>query len=445
LASQLRFEGPVLEDLLDRVRSEVGTGARIVAANRIRKGGVGGFFSKEHYEVLVEPGAPGAERVPASVASTATLGGQGRARVPMNILDLAEAVNDAERDNDTIDLVDTDGTSDGERDAFAAMLDRIARETAVDNEPEVIDDEPSVLVEPGPAAPVVAAPQPAMPPRRPALATKTIDNLRERADTARTRATAARVIDEEPAPAADPVDLAALADPDAPSLPIFRRAAKSIDVIERPENALLRLGLPARLIPRGVGTREMQGALMESLARLPVPPPLPHALGVVVAVVGTGPQPVLLARDISEELDLDPDRVVLATQAPLGEGIPAWLQVCDPATAEERRRSWRRREYPTVVACSLPPGREHLRWAREMLDSFEPTSTWAIVEAGWKSEDIRHWAEVLGGIDVLALRNLAQTVSPAAVLELGIPVARLEGQPATPIAWADYLMALARL
>jgi hypothetical protein len=440
LASQLRFEGPVLEDLLDRVRSEVGTGARIVAANRIRKGGVGGFFSKEHYEVLVEPGEGGAAPVPAAVTSTATLAGPGRARVPMNILDLAEAVNDAERDTDTIDLVD-DGPG-GEQDAFAAMLDRIARETAA--EPDAIDDEPSVVVEPDPA-PAIEAPTPAMPPRRPALATKAIDNLRERADTARTRATAARVIDEEPAPAADPIDIAALADPDAPSLPIFRRESKSIDVIERPENALLRLGLPARLIPRGVGTREMQGALMESLARLPVPPPLPHALGVVVAVVGTGPQPVVLARDISEELDLDPDRVVLATQSPLGDGIPAWLQVCDPATAEERRRSWRRREYPTVVACSMPPGREHLRWAREMLDSFEPTCTWAIVEAGWKSEDIRHWAEVLGGIDVLALRNLAQTVSPAAVLDLGIPVARLEGQPATPIAWADYLMSLARL
>ncbi|HEX5097486.1 MAG TPA: hypothetical protein VFX21_15765, partial [Acidimicrobiia bacterium] len=156
-------------------------------------------------------------------------------------------------------------------------------------------------------------------------------------------------------------------------------------------------------------------------------------------------QPVMLARDISEEIDMDPDRVVLATQTPLGEGIPAWLQVCDAATAEERRRSWRRRDYPTIVAVSLPPGREHLRWARAMLDSLEPTSTWAIVEAGWKLEDVRHWAEVLGGIDVLALRNLAQTVSPAAALELGIPVARLEGQPATPIAWADYLMALARL
>jgi hypothetical protein len=226
---------------------------------------------------------------------------------------------------------------------------------------------------------------------------------------------------------------------------VFRRAAKTIEVLERPENMLARVGLPARYVPRGVGVREMQGALMESLAKLPVAPPLPHALGVVVAVVGTGSLPVVLSRDISEELGLDPDRVVLATQTPLGDGIPAWLQVCDPATAEERRRSWRRREYPTIVACSMPGGREHLRWVREMLDSLEPTCTWAIVDAGWKCEDVKHWSDVLGGIDVLALRNLDQTVSPAAVLELGIPVARLEGSPATPLAWADFLMSLARI
>ena len=56
------------------------------------------------------------------------------------------------------------------------------------------------------------------------------------------------------------------------------------------------------------------------------------------------------------------------------------------------------------------------------INHLEPTCTWAIVEAGWKCEDILHWADVLGGIDVLALNSLEETVSPAAVLDLGIPV-----------------------
>jgi len=54
LASQLRFEGGELEELLERVRTEVGPEARIVAANRIRQGGIAGFFAREGYEVVVD-------------------------------------------------------------------------------------------------------------------------------------------------------------------------------------------------------------------------------------------------------------------------------------------------------------------------------------------------------------------------------------------------------
>jgi hypothetical protein len=42
---------------------------------------------------------------------------------------------------------------------------------------------------------------------------------------------------------------------------------------------------------------------------------------------------------------------------------------------------------------------------------------------------------------VLALTELDETVSPAAVLDLGIAVGRIEGKPATPVTWAEALMA----
>ena len=53
MANQQRFEGPDLQALLDRVRSRMGDDARIIAANRVRKGGVGGFFAREFFEVIV--------------------------------------------------------------------------------------------------------------------------------------------------------------------------------------------------------------------------------------------------------------------------------------------------------------------------------------------------------------------------------------------------------
>ncbi|MDZ4826710.1 MAG: hypothetical protein SGJ13_09655, partial [Actinomycetota bacterium] len=376
--------------------------------------------------------------------ATAVASRSGGARVPTSILDLAETVSEEERDGESHDArrssasfnrLDSDpmidlsadndvrgnGNGNGggggggrgrgptvstEAPAFAALLERITE-----------------TVEPA---------------RPPALATAVREQLDLSTGAARRSATAARISDDMPVPDLTADDVAVLTETVTPV--VFRRVARSDQVLERPENVLARLGLPARLVPRGVELREMRGALLESLARLPTPSLLPDAPGVVVAVVGEGAQPVRLARDLAEELGLDPDRVVLATHEPLGEGIPAWLQVCDPQTAEERRRSWRRRPYPTLVACALPAGRGQLEWARAMLDQFEPTSTWAIIEAGWKCEDVEYLADALGGLDVLALTNLDETVSPAAVLDLGIAIGRIEGRPATPLTWAEVLM-----
>ncbi len=55
MTPQQRFIGPELSDLLQEVRSELGDQAIIHEANRIRHGGVGGFFRKEGFEVLASP------------------------------------------------------------------------------------------------------------------------------------------------------------------------------------------------------------------------------------------------------------------------------------------------------------------------------------------------------------------------------------------------------
>jgi len=75
-----------------------------------------------------------------------------------------------------------------------------------------------------------------------------------------------------------------------------------------------------------------------------------------------------------------------------------------------------------------------------MLDNLEPTITWAVVDAGWKRDDIAHRVNALGGVDVLALDNLDDTVSPASALELGIPVGRLAREHASPLTWTELLL-----
>jgi hypothetical protein len=388
LANQQQFEGPVLEDLLERVRAEVGKDARIVAANRVRKGGIAGFFSRQAFEVLVEPVEPAAAPRPTPTPRPNP--------APVSILDLADAVSDDER-NDVIDLVDDYAVSTESRE-FAQMLDRFSRSIDAPEHALASEDEP-----------------PAPLPNEP----------------------------NEPGPyALDDDDLVALA-PDtrtSSSRENTRRVVPTNEVIDRIETRLSRMGLPARLIPRGVVQSEMKGALVESLVRLPPPPRVPAGLGVVIVIVGASAAPVLLARELAEELDLDADDVVLATREHLGDGIPAWLQMNDPDTAHARRRSWQRRDQPTIVACSLPAMHQSLRWAREMLDQLEPTITWAIIDAGWKREDIVHRIDALGGVDVLALDNLDDTVSPATALDLGIPVGRLASEHASPLTWTELFL-----
>lgn len=520
MASQLRFEGPDLEELLDRVRTEVGADARIVAANKVRKGGVGGFFSREYFEVVLEgdeddaPERAATVKEPAMAGAATTAaprtaragGGAGARRtatrsVPASvldrpaaasILDLAEGVNEDERrstpepramrssrpSHDPTDDIDPTGDGDEvidlrdrprvstESDRFASILERLAREATTEggggsggaadddvDEDFVADDHQIHAMNGsragranGTAAAAVNGAE--APPRRLSTAVRPTEDtpeLRARAEAAaiaadeqRRTAAAAAAAAGGLAPAAAPGFVAPATTPEPPN--VRRRGVNTPDVIERPENRLARLGVPARMIPRNVAPRELQGALIESLARLPVAAPLPNSNGVVIAVVGLGSAPVILARELSTELGLDPDRVVLATSEPLGEGVPSWLQITDAPTAEERRRSWRRRGNPTIVAISVPVGRAGLGWARTILDELEPTMVWAIVDAGWKPEDIRHWEERLGGIDQLQLTRLDETVSPAAALELGIPVGRLERHLATPVAWAEMLL-----
>lgn len=74
---QLLLEGPAIEPLLERVWAEHGADVKIVKAERVRVGGVAGFFAREQFEVTVEvpdpvPGAGAAPSAPLTTATTAT-------------------------------------------------------------------------------------------------------------------------------------------------------------------------------------------------------------------------------------------------------------------------------------------------------------------------------------------------------------------------------------
>jgi len=62
--TRLLFEGPDIHAVLAHVRGEYGTDVRIVAADKVRSGGIGGFFARERFEVAVEIDLNAAELTP---------------------------------------------------------------------------------------------------------------------------------------------------------------------------------------------------------------------------------------------------------------------------------------------------------------------------------------------------------------------------------------------
>ncbi len=415
MASQLRFEGGELEELLERVRTEVGPEARIVAANRIRQGGIAGFFAREGYEVVVDAdgangggrGARGRRRgrgSPEPVAAPeawATLSASGPTppAVPMgtasaSVLDLVDEVNEVEREQ-VIDLSEPAFTTvSTERTDFGTMLANLTRE--LDEEEASM---PTTTVNDGPVSPSAHYRRVTAEPAPPTAAAPTF----------------------APAPAPAPIQPAQPA-PVAPGI-----AAPPADP------RLLALGLPAELTPSTAVTGDLRTALCQRLAQLPPPPVLPRTTGVVIAIVGIGTAPIALARRLADELDIDPEHVLLATPEAMSD-------VSHPEEAEAFRRSCRRRAEPTIVACSIGSGRAQLGWAHRILDRLEPTITWAVVDASIKAEDVGHRINLLGGVDVIAMTGIADTISPAAILGLNIPVGRIGSNPATPAVWADLLM-----
>ena len=359
-----RCEGTKLESVLEEVRARFGDTATIVEANRLRKGGVGGFFARERFEVVVD--IDDEDDDPFAMLPTEVLpeyGIEATEDFCERLLSLADHVSDRDEPARRAEATPPVST---EQPQFAAVLDSITRH--MDAPP--LPGGPALTFRPSSAATV---------------------------PTSDTRALARIGLPED----------------------IRRRAAST------PRPAL------------GADPSDWLAGLLDGL---PVAPPLPQGRGSVIVVAGAREAALLLARQLTAELGLDPDGLMLASPSYRGRTIPLQRRVTGVEDAAEARSSWRRRSRPTVVAIDAPTGQRG-EWARQVIDALEPTAVWGAVDATRKPEDLFEWSEQLGGFDALGVTNLDDTVSPAAVLQCGVPVGRLEGRPATPLLWASLLAA----
>jgi hypothetical protein len=184
----------------------------------------------------------------------------------------------------------------------------------------------------------------------------------------------------------------------------------------------------------------LEALLLEAFGRLGAAPPLPRRVGSLLVVAGAGAQARELAGAAAVEMGSDPAEVAVASLDPRAEGVvPGQACVRSAEEAAELAPGWRRSR-AAVVVVDAPVTDTHRSWATHVITSLRPTAVWGIVDATHKAEDIGAWAHALGGIDALAVENLGASVSPATVLRVGIPVARLDGRPASASRWTATIV-----
>jgi hypothetical protein len=412
------LEGPDLEALLARVPAELGADATIVAANKLRSGGLGGFFTKEVFEVVVEVPV-GATSASAPTAGRLAADPQGAApaepdrRIPLADAPLASAPR-----------VSTEAVG------FAGVLDRMVRDAGAED------------LAPRPVGPAFER-TPAAPPRTDVIDDELDDDL----DAPFEPLLPARV--ERPSTLVSP----ALPEP-MPSMGVESTSNRRLPATTSPRPAapvvpttpaldqrwLAQVGIPTNLATHLTTVSDDPAVeLFHLMNQLALPEPLPTGPGSVIAVVGRRAEALSVAETFAGELGTSPEDILVAASSFRGGAIDRDRRLSSIDVALERRRTWRRRRQPTIIAVESPLGRPRSAWATHLLDAVEPTMVWGVVDASRKAEDIRDWAVRLGGLDALAVTDLADTVSPATVLGVGVPVGLLDGHEATASRWAAIL------
>jgi hypothetical protein len=420
--------------LLEQVRTELGSGTKIVSANKIRTGGVGGFFARENYEVIVEH--DGIVVPPPQAADDPSVSVRPRDIAAPTLMDLVDRVSSQERAAHSIsEAVAASPRSSSE--AVAANPRSSSEAVAANPAPRIsTESEPfaSVLQRVAHNAGVAAET-----PHDDTidLVESSADDLVEEVDAELVEPIDAPPAPRVPLPAAPPVMSAPL--PSAPVAATPMPAQVNLPAAGGHVGALVKMGLPATYVPAVPSPAALEAALRASLTRLPEAPAMPRSTGSVVAVVGERNAAMEIARDLSAQAGLDPDSITVATRKRMPARTPEHLVINGSEEAAERRRSWRRRERPSVVVIDAELGRDKQGWAYHVLAALEPSATWGVVDATRKTEDVAAWVNGLGGVDALAVNDLDATVSPASVLQLDVPVGRLDGRPASPALWAALL------
>ncbi len=487
MPTRVLLEGSAIEPLLAQVRDEYGSRVRIISADKVRSGGVGGFFAKQHYELSVEVPDPTEDRIDMAK----------RTRVPENghptLEKLLERAESQDRVDEPAELAGADRVpverSALERAAEAEQsadhgLDASADFGAAHSRQAAIGDTGAAFAElmagldvngftTAPAVRSVSAPKavtvarsepPTVRPFRPATATgspinspgsksmPSMPSLAERigglgGSTIEEDSPVIGSLDSIPVLSAptmfglsqatampvEPVPVAAPAPVVAPP------AAPKVDPDPVVRN-LISVGMPESMARQITGGDTYAGVLSVLAAR-PATAGVPDGPGEILVLAGDVNLGVPIAKQLLEQIGVGESHLLLAAPSTSGTGLHSSKLISTREIAESRVEKLHSADAPWIVVMEAPVGGTDPLWVNEMCDSIGATAVWAIVDATRKTADTARHLRTLGEVEALVVHSVELTNDPASVLGLDLPIFSLDGKPATPHAWAAMLCA----
>ncbi|MEV4636018.1 hypothetical protein AB0J80_01570 [Actinoplanes sp. NPDC049548] len=498
MPTRVLLEGPAIEPLLAQVRDEYGSSVRIISADKVRTGGFGGFFAKQHYELSVEVPDPDERTDPPPRRPAPADDGP---QTLEQLLARAEsrdriapgdgpALSDraAGRDagmGDTAAAVGGlepstppgRGMSDPSS-AFAELMANLDRAEAYnrpsprpqDGEPErpesptvrpfrpaqatgsPVNGGPSPAVRPLPPVPSLAElmgglgvnDAPAFPPS--AAANRAAQNPAPPRNAAAAAAYGIAPTSPAPAPTSLAESLGGLGLGPTSGPPTVARVTSAPPAPVRPphfdtvQQNLMRVGMPPEMAAEIIGGDTYAGVLSVLAAR-PSAPAVPDAPGEILVLAGDLDHALPIGRQLCEQAGLDQSHLLLGGPTAAGTGMHSSRVLGDPPTAATRAEKLQSADHAWIVVVDAAVGRTDPIWVNDMCDALGATAVWAVVDATRKTADTARHVRALGDVEALVVHNVDITSDPATVLGLDLPIYSLDGKPATPHSWAALLCA----
>jgi hypothetical protein len=429
---RLLLEGPDLQTLLEQVRTEYGPKARIVQAEKVRRGGVGGFFARERFNIQVEVSGLEAPSLPVVRRS---------GNAVKSVMDLVDRLNQEEE----------------------ALYQDVRDEPSAPPAPTA----PAAPTAPSvPTASAVASAYAAAPPAPAHLESPPLVNRPPHASATPVSTQSATFTDvmsrlqhsiDPPALAPSPADAPGGTDtrerepalrstvpahPTPEPAPPLRRAGDggSLETGAKMAARATRMGVPTHVLAGIKDPADVYRRLLGWVESRPTAPMFASTPGQVIVVVGEIKAAMGVASALARHIGVDPAAIHLAVPASsTGYDVPVGRLLSDVSDMAMRRQRWQHSVGSTIVVveAALPPAARG--WLAAVVSALAPTFTWAVAQASTKVNDVATWAAAVGDVDALALVNVSATGDPAAALAGALPIGLLDGQRATVTRWMAML------